>query len=128
MLLPRDTQMNRLQLRHRAWMGLRRKVALWWRVCFCRLSGFGKPVDSTCRRFGSAAVSHCHVHSSLATGNSSDAPFWVKVATNPSFVAEFSYDGNLGIGFRGFWGAGEGVQSPRGNTVKERAELWFEKS
>ncbi|KAJ7163474.1 beta-lactamase/transpeptidase-like protein [Mycena crocata] len=65
--------------------------------------------------------------SSIATANSSDRPFWVRVATDPSLVAEFYLDGTLGIGFRGLWGAAEGVQSPQGNTVKERAEIWFEK-
>jgi len=65
---------------------------------------------------------------SIPTGDSKDKPYWVRTLTDPNLVAEFSYDdGILGIGIRGLWGAGEGVDSPEGDTVKERAEVWFEK-
>ncbi|KAJ7766324.1 hypothetical protein DFH07DRAFT_1013571 [Mycena maculata] len=42
--------------------------------------------------------------SSIPTGNSSDRPYWVSVEsspTSPSLVAEFAYDGILGVGMRG---------------------------
>ncbi|KAJ7766340.1 beta-lactamase/transpeptidase-like protein [Mycena maculata] len=66
--------------------------------------------------------------SSMPTGNSSDRPYWVSVESSPSLVAEFGYDGILGVGMRGgMWGAGDGVDSPAGKSVKERAEVWFEK-
>ncbi|KAJ7118438.1 beta-lactamase/transpeptidase-like protein [Mycena crocata] len=65
--------------------------------------------------------------SSISTANSSDKPFWVSTTTDPSFLAEFSRDGDLGVGFRGIWGAGDGVDSLQGATVKERAEVWFQK-
>ncbi|KAF8183036.1 beta-lactamase/transpeptidase-like protein [Mycena galopus ATCC 62051] len=64
---------------------------------------------------------------SIPTGNSSDKPYWVQSDTHPNFVAEFSFDGKAGIGIRGFWGAGNGVESPHGDSVKDRAEVWFEK-
>ncbi|KAJ7025417.1 beta-lactamase/transpeptidase-like protein [Mycena alexandri] len=66
--------------------------------------------------------------SSMPTGNASDSKLWVQVETHPSFVGEFAIEGKLGVGFRGFWGAGAGVESPKGESVKERAEVWFEKS
>ncbi|KAJ7118448.1 beta-lactamase/transpeptidase-like protein [Mycena crocata] len=65
--------------------------------------------------------------SSIPTGNYLDKPFWVRTIADPSFVAEFSQDENLGFSFRSVWGAGAGVESPQGDTVKERAEVWFEK-
>ncbi|KAF7366888.1 Beta-lactamase class penicillin binding protein [Mycena sanguinolenta] len=64
---------------------------------------------------------------SIPTGNSSDKPYWVQSDTNPDLTAEFSFDGKAGVGVRGFWGAGAGVQSPRGDSAQERAEVWFEK-
>ena len=37
-------------------------------------------------------------------------------------------DGNIeGFGLRGIWGAGDGVESPTGKTVRERAEVWFDR-
>ena len=37
-------------------------------------------------------------------------------------------DGSIeGFGLRGIWGAGLGVQSPTGETVRERAEVWFDR-
>ncbi|KAJ6552199.1 beta-lactamase/transpeptidase-like protein [Mycena vulgaris] len=64
---------------------------------------------------------------SIPTRNSSDKAYWVSRETDPSLVAEFSYEGILGVGLRGIWGAGDGVPSPTGETVKERAEIWLEK-
>ncbi len=65
--------------------------------------------------------------SSQPTANSSDKPYWVQSNTHPDFVAEFSFEGKPGLGIRGFWGAGDGVSGPRGDSVKDRAEVWFEK-
>ncbi|KAJ7639711.1 beta-lactamase/transpeptidase-like protein [Mycena polygramma] len=65
---------------------------------------------------------------SIPTGNSSEKPYWVQSETHPGFVAEFSSSFfHAGIGIRGFWGAGEGVESPQGHSVRDRAEVWFEK-
>ncbi|KAJ7144406.1 beta-lactamase/transpeptidase-like protein [Mycena epipterygia] len=62
---------------------------------------------------------------SIPTGNSSDKPYWVSTdMALPSFEAEFSSDG---VGLRGLWGAGDGVQSPTGDTIKARSEVWFRK-
>ncbi|KAJ7178172.1 beta-lactamase/transpeptidase-like protein [Mycena filopes] len=62
------------------------------------------------------------------TGNDSDSDPWVQAQTHPEFVGEFSVvEGKLGVGLRGFWGPGEDVESPKGASVKERAEVWFEK-
>ncbi|KAJ7111488.1 beta-lactamase/transpeptidase-like protein [Mycena epipterygia] len=66
---------------------------------------------------------------SIPTGNSSEKPYWVSTEADPSLIAEFSEsDGVLGFGLRGLWGAGSGVQSPKGDTVKDRAEAWLEKA
>ncbi|KAJ7144411.1 beta-lactamase/transpeptidase-like protein [Mycena epipterygia] len=60
---------------------------------------------------------------SIPTENSSDKPYWVSTdMALPSFEAEFSSDG---VGLRGLWGAGNGVQSPTGDTIKARSEVWF---
>ncbi|KAJ7301557.1 hypothetical protein DFH08DRAFT_724166, partial [Mycena albidolilacea] len=67
---------------------------------------------------------------SIPTENSSDKPYWVQSETYPDFVAEFSLEdrkSRIGVGLQGFWGAGEGIKSPRGESVKDRAEVWFEK-
>ncbi|KAJ6588140.1 beta-lactamase/transpeptidase-like protein [Mycena capillaripes] len=64
---------------------------------------------------------------SIPTGNSSDVPYWVQSLTEPGFLAEFSVEGKLGVGIRGFWGPGDGVKSPQGDSAKARAEVWFEK-
>ena len=44
-------------------------------------------------------------------------------------TAEFAFDdGEVGFGATGgVWGAGPGVAGPVGETVKERAEVWFAK-
>ncbi|ESK87475.1 hypothetical protein Moror_11580 [Moniliophthora roreri MCA 2997] len=57
--------------------------------------------------------------------NNSEQPFWAKVLTVPDFVAEFAATDN-GIGMAmngGFWGAGAG--DPTGDSLEERAEVWF---
>ncbi|KAJ7814921.1 beta-lactamase/transpeptidase-like protein [Mycena olivaceomarginata] len=64
---------------------------------------------------------------SIPTGNSSDKPYWVQKNSHPNFVAEFSFEGTVGVGLRGLWGPGEGVESPRGESVEDRAEVWFAK-
>ncbi|KAJ6588019.1 beta-lactamase/transpeptidase-like protein [Mycena capillaripes] len=64
---------------------------------------------------------------SIPTGNSSDVPYWVQVLPRPGFMAEFSCEGNVGVGLRGFWGAGENIASPHGESAEARAEAWFEK-
>lgn len=45
------------------------------------------------------------------------------------FLAEFVVNGTeIGFGVTGgAWGAGDGVGDPQGNTVRERAEIWFDK-
>ncbi|KAJ6464101.1 beta-lactamase/transpeptidase-like protein [Mycena sanguinolenta] len=63
---------------------------------------------------------------SIPTGNSSDKPYWVQSDTHPDLIAEFNFDGKAEVGIRGFWGAGDDVKSPRGDSVQERAEAWFE--
>jgi hypothetical protein len=48
----------------------------------------------------------------------------------PETTIEFATgkDGNIeGFGLRGIWGAGDGVNSPTGKTVRERAEVWFDR-
>ncbi|KAF5365308.1 hypothetical protein D9758_005451 [Tetrapyrgos nigripes] len=57
-------------------------------------------------------------------------PYWTHTETEPIITAEFSSDenGELGFGLTGgFWGAGPGVESPVGESAKERAEVWFTK-
>ncbi|KAJ7185375.1 beta-lactamase/transpeptidase-like protein [Mycena filopes] len=67
---------------------------------------------------------------SVPQHNSSAGYNWVTALTDPGLVTEFSFsneDDSIGVGFRGIWGAGAGVPSPSGATVKDRAEVWFEK-
>ena len=56
----------------------------------------------------------------------------------PVVVPAFGYESTVefaigndrtieGFGFRGIWGAGYGVESPTGETVRERAEVWFDR-
>ncbi|KAJ7144405.1 beta-lactamase/transpeptidase-like protein [Mycena epipterygia] len=62
---------------------------------------------------------------SIPTKNSSDKPYWVSTdIALPSFEAEFSSDG---VGLRGLWRLGDGVQSPTGDTIKAKSEVWFSK-
>ncbi|KAK7436882.1 hypothetical protein VKT23_017984 [Stygiomarasmius scandens] len=44
-------------------------------------------------------------------------------------TAEIAVDGNkvCGIGIVGIWGAGQGIGRPHGDSVKQRAEVWFAK-
>ena len=54
----------------------------------------------------------------------------VALAFGYETMVEFAIgkDGNIeGFGFKGIWGAGYGVKSPTGKTVKERAEVWFDR-
>ncbi|KAJ7575075.1 beta-lactamase/transpeptidase-like protein [Mycena floridula] len=69
------------------------------------------------------------VAASHPTGDKSH-PYWATSVTDISFTAEFAEeDGKIGIAFMGnIWGAGEGASSPSGETVKEKAEIWFEKA
>lgn len=64
------------------------------------------------------------------TGNASE-PFWVYPGVNSSnfgAIAELATEGGqLGLGLFGIWGPGDGVESPKGLTVHERAEVWFNK-
>ncbi|KAE9393924.1 beta-lactamase/transpeptidase-like protein [Gymnopus androsaceus JB14] len=61
------------------------------------------------------------------------AKYWVyPPSPDTSIVIEFtqSSDENtiVGFGFTGdFWGAGAGVEAPVGQTVKERAEVWYDR-
>ncbi|KAK7018015.1 hypothetical protein VNI00_018441 [Paramarasmius palmivorus] len=60
--------------------------------------------------------------------NDASKPYWTyRVEVNS--IAEFAVqDGKVGFGMMdGFWGAGPGVESPVGDSVLERAEVWFEK-
>ncbi|ESK80791.1 penicillin-binding protein, partial [Moniliophthora roreri MCA 2997] len=59
--------------------------------------------------------------------NNPEQPFWAKVLTAPGFVVEFAATDN-GIGMAmngGIWGAGTGVPDPTGDSLEERAEVWF---
>ncbi|KAG6827402.1 hypothetical protein H0H92_011930 [Tricholoma furcatifolium] len=67
--------------------------------------------------------------SSVPTGNPEE-PFWTLygLAGEPvePALAEFDFDGDSrGVGLIGVWGAGTDVPSPEGETIRERAEVWF---
>lgn len=52
----------------------------------------------------------------------------VNLYSGSTGVAEVAVQGShIGFGFTDFWGAGTGVPSPQGATVRERAEVWFDK-
>jgi len=59
--------------------------------------------------------------------------YWVHDASaGDNFAIEFALDPDdnkvAGFGFTGgFWGAGPGVGGPVGETVRERAEVWYER-
>ncbi|KAI3621302.1 beta-lactamase class penicillin binding protein [Moniliophthora roreri] len=59
--------------------------------------------------------------------NNPEQPFWAKVLTVPGFVVEFAAtDDSIGMAVNGgFWGAGTGVPDPTGDSLEERAEVWF---
>ncbi|KAF8067004.1 beta-lactamase/transpeptidase-like protein [Lyophyllum atratum] len=59
--------------------------------------------------------------SSFPTGNASE-PFWTSDGTGA--MAQFATGG---VGLMGIWGAGDGVSEPEGKTVRERAEVWFDR-
>lgn len=49
--------------------------------------------------------------------------------TSTGVYAELVVDHHrIGLAFNGIWGAGVGVQSPKGQTVRERAEVWFDRA
>ncbi|KAK7054311.1 hypothetical protein VNI00_003504 [Paramarasmius palmivorus] len=58
-----------------------------------------------------------------------EQPFWARVLTVSGLVAEFANaDDGIGIGLAtngGFWGAGSNVPDPTGDSVEQRAEVWF---
>ncbi|RDB27566.1 hypothetical protein Hypma_003858 [Hypsizygus marmoreus] len=71
------------------------------------------------------AVFNVSVLRSTPTGNAT-APYWTFDPDEfTPRLAEFS-DG--GIGLRGFWGEGNEVPTPEGNTPRERAEVWLERA
>ncbi|KAG6840030.1 hypothetical protein C0991_009475 [Blastosporella zonata] len=60
-------------------------------------------------------------------------PYWTMGGdpfyANPDAYTEFSASGRkVGLSINGLWGAGNGIPSPQGKTVRDRAEVWFEKS
>ncbi|GLB41335.1 putative beta-lactamase [Lyophyllum shimeji] len=63
--------------------------------------------------------------SSFPTGNASE-PFWTSDGTG-SVMATAQFDAG-GVGLAGIWGAGDGVPEPIGMTVRERAEVWFDRT
>jgi hypothetical protein len=60
------------------------------------------------------------------TSNAS-TPFW---ASDFGITDAFAVvdDQLSGMGFFGVWGAGNGVPGRQGSTIRERAEVWFDKS
>ncbi|KAJ7487901.1 beta-lactamase/transpeptidase-like protein [Mycena latifolia] len=64
----------------------------------------------------------------MSTGSKGPGEMWVY--KNPGLEVEFETHGEEDIGFAiiGIWGPGDGVAPPEGDTVKERAEVWFAKS
>ncbi|GLB41349.1 putative beta-lactamase [Lyophyllum shimeji] len=64
--------------------------------------------------------------SSYPTGNASQ-PFWTYNAgvLDSSAVAQFDKGG---VGMMGIWGASDGVPEPEGKSIKELAEVWFDKT
>jgi len=61
--------------------------------------------------------------------SSSSSAYWVQIwdEISPTATAEFSIQDGVvdGFGMMGVWGAEHGVKSPRDESVKERAEVWF---
>ncbi|KAF5391209.1 hypothetical protein D9757_003078 [Collybiopsis confluens] len=58
--------------------------------------------------------------------------YWAKIATENSLItAEFAFNDEgdvVGFGVAGgLWGAGPGVEGPTGDTVQDRAEIWFDR-
>lgn len=61
------------------------------------------------------------------TGQESE-PFWTRTTQGPGVNAEFVINENhIGLGFTGIWGAAIGVPDLQGQTVQDRAEVWFVK-
>ncbi|KAJ7450830.1 hypothetical protein FB451DRAFT_1051874, partial [Mycena latifolia] len=65
---------------------------------------------------------------STPTGNSSERPYWVTVDSKPSFVAEFSCGGTLGVGLRGLWGAGDESHIPGARMRRKELRFGLRKS
>ncbi|KAJ8081130.1 hypothetical protein PM082_017972 [Marasmius tenuissimus] len=66
--------------------------------------------------------------SSYPTVNDPNQPFWTSFIRAPYQAEVGSLDDTVGLGFSGgFWGAGAGAPEPRGTTLEERSEVWFEK-
>ncbi|KAF5391208.1 hypothetical protein D9757_003079 [Collybiopsis confluens] len=58
--------------------------------------------------------------------------YWAKIATeNSPITVEFAFSDQgdvVGLGAAGgLWGAGPGVEGPTGDTVQDRAEVWFDR-
>jgi len=62
--------------------------------------------------------------SSFPAGNATE-PFWTSDGTG-GVLATAQFDAG-GVGLVGIWGAGDGVPEPVGKTVRERAEVWFDR-
>ncbi|KAF8063357.1 beta-lactamase/transpeptidase-like protein [Lyophyllum atratum] len=78
-------------------------------------------------------VNHFNVSAlrSYPQDNASE-PYWVfggeTTFTSPA-SAEIVVDGRqIGLSLNGMWGAGDGIASPQRQTVRDRAEIWFNKA
>jgi hypothetical protein len=60
------------------------------------------------------------------TGNPSE-PFWACPVNFGEDARAFVNDELTGIGFTGVWNAGTGVRETEGETVQDRAEVWFDR-
>ncbi|TFK69263.1 hypothetical protein BDN72DRAFT_768207, partial [Pluteus cervinus] len=63
--------------------------------------------------------------------NDASHPFWVYGMDRPEFetvFAEFAFAPDQGFGLKGnVWGAGSYAEPPSGNTLRDTAEVYFEK-
>ncbi|TFK69248.1 beta-lactamase/transpeptidase-like protein [Pluteus cervinus] len=77
-------------------------------------------------------VFNCSAPKSLPT-NDTAYPFWVyglDSSEAESIIVEFSPASEPGRGFGlrgGFWGAGEGADTPSGDMLRERSEVYFDR-
>jgi hypothetical protein len=58
------------------------------------------------------------------TGDDKEA-FWALDVPLGEGAQAFVDDQLTGVGFTGIWGSGAGIDGPKGKTVRERAEVWF---